>query len=657
MADSERDTVIHVQSEEAPDITIPNVRHSDSTNPGSASPQATTRVVTPEIQSFQPVPGEYDMRADRFGPLGEGVRFEDHNSSQLSPSKFFLPSETEKPIRINVESNNRANYTPRNNHRTESYAVYEFPSEVHPGYASAPGPPNSTMPWTNATPIGYQLLPPTFYPPGLQPSFPASGDAAQNPFHTLHRPKAHRLSQSGLPLSRQDEISGEGPHGRHSSRPSVSRTGTHESDHNHNPRMKSASRRGTYESRQSNSSGIGGMGLPLNGMSAIWPHEPRQHQQYQQPVLITMPSWERTHYGSYQQMPPNTGRYWPGIGPNFSATATLSPPMARNYSLVESPSGVSYDLLQRQRTCGSQGTREEAISFNQPSRRWHERAHPGQLSHDRERVPSTSHEITASPTIHTPPGSVPSTSSLPTNAANSRTENMGSASIDARPVDAPTINSLTTPVDPVNILLNSSVPRMEGAPGPLGSAESSAASDVPASVAQTAPAAQNDVERQDVSSFGDGTLRQPTLIQRLRRALLRKQPFWRRQKSTSTLATMSSDENTSRMWTVCVYFVEFIRTIAMKFYLMLLLFLPVVYFTRVGRLFEEARLAMSEIEQMAFHTGLQALGYSDEQDPVGTEASPMQWTRLQSAWEHFIGSLLREWKTLNVISALLLRHV
>ncbi|KAG6915085.1 hypothetical protein DXG01_013532 [Tephrocybe rancida] len=85
-------------------------------------------------------------------------------------------------------------------------------------------------------------------------------------------------------------------------------------------------------------------------------------------------------------------------------------------------------------------------------------------------------------------------------------------------------------------------------------------------------------------------------------------------------------------------------------YLLFLLYLPSFYFSRVARIFDEAEMSMPEIENMA----LQAMGSITLQE--------LQWSspasaNLKGTWESFIESLLREWKTLNIISVLLLSLV
>ncbi|KAF6743521.1 hypothetical protein DFP72DRAFT_124143 [Ephemerocybe angulata] len=117
-----------------------------------------------------------------------------------------------------------------------------------------------------------------------------------------------------------------------------------------------------------------------------------------------------------------------------------------------------------------------------------------------------------------------------------------------------------------------------------------------------------------------------------------------------------------------------------QLYLNLLLRIPAMYFSRVARIFEEAEVSRPEIERMidvmcndksaatlegptrvdsppraTSHPSLLdssplPLPFPDEWTP--TSVSPSLY-RFKYSWEAFIDSLIREWKTLNVVSALL----
>lgn len=145
------------------------------------------------------------------------------------------------------------------------------------------------------------------------------------------------------------------------------------------------------------------------------------------------------------------------------------------------------------------------------------------------------------------------------------------------------------------------------------------------------------------------------------------------------------------------------ETLPRILYLYLLLRLPALYFSRVARIFRDAEVSKPDINRMCEggllgsgfvpHTDLAAsggvtaeLGRRGVGDPppsgalaagVGYTAHisaaaaavpvplpyPDEWSpplvspalvRFKNSWEVFIDSLLREWKTLNLVSALLL---
>jgi len=79
-----------------------------------------------------------------------------------------------------------------------------------------------------------------------------------------------------------------------------------------------------------------------------------------------------------------------------------------------------------------------------------------------------------------------------------------------------------------------------------------------------------------------------------------------------------------------------------------LLYLPALYFGRVARIFEEADLGLPEIKRMAFQTAAEG-----KFDFYTLEKMP-QYRRLRATWQSFIDDVMREWKTFNIISVLLL---
>lgn len=131
-------------------------------------------------------------------------------------------------------------------------------------------------------------------------------------------------------------------------------------------------------------------------------------------------------------------------------------------------------------------------------------------------------------------------------------------------------------------------------------------------------------------------------------------------------------------------------------YLYALLQIPAMYFSRVARIFEDADVSRPDIQRMidacsrpGYHlplsssvnvntnasrhptsTGIGIMGHVGAAALVSDVDIPLtaaeDWTapfvspalvRFKHSWEAFIDSLLREWKTLNVVSALLLSYV
>ncbi|KAF5353994.1 hypothetical protein D9756_006877 [Leucocoprinus leucothites] len=127
---------------------------------------------------------------------------------------------------------------------------------------------------------------------------------------------------------------------------------------------------------------------------------------------------------------------------------------------------------------------------------------------------------------------------------------------------------------------------------------------------------------------------------------------------TNSVAT-GLDE--TKHYSLSDYILAFIiDTLPRLIYSYFLLRLPSLYFSRVARVFEDAELTMPEIKRMALELANarsenvhQALFTS--LSTRAPETSPF-WT-LKSSWETFIESLLREWKTLNIISVLLLSAI
>jgi hypothetical protein len=102
-----------------------------------------------------------------------------------------------------------------------------------------------------------------------------------------------------------------------------------------------------------------------------------------------------------------------------------------------------------------------------------------------------------------------------------------------------------------------------------------------------------------------------------------------------------------------LFWVFFFDALPRRIYLYFLLGLPAFYFSRVTRIFEETDMTVEQIKDLPYST----LGPMAEPN-----AKMLDWevaipARLKDAWESFIDSLLREWKTLNIVSVLLMTCV
>jgi hypothetical protein len=99
-----------------------------------------------------------------------------------------------------------------------------------------------------------------------------------------------------------------------------------------------------------------------------------------------------------------------------------------------------------------------------------------------------------------------------------------------------------------------------------------------------------------------------------------------------------------------------------QLYLHLLLRIPSLYFSRVTCIFEDAQLSLPDIKRMAranadqWNTSENAIWQLSTQTPDQMPL-PRSLLHFRSSWESFIDSLMREWKTFNIISVLLMSYV
>ncbi|KAA1477487.1 hypothetical protein DENSPDRAFT_885140 [Dentipellis sp. KUC8613] len=141
----------------------------------------------------------------------------------------------------------------------------------------------------------------------------------------------------------------------------------------------------------------------------------------------------------------------------------------------------------------------------------------------------------------------------------------------------------------------------------------------------------------------------------------------------------------SKQWRATRLF--FTDTLPRQMYLHLLMRLPSLYFSRVARIFEDAEVSRPDIHRMiaacnggenpwvgltAGPSNAHAGGGGHTHPGAGAGAGgerlpfPEDWTppivspalaRFKQSWEAFVDSLIREWKQLNVVSALLLSAI
>ncbi|KAI0260899.1 hypothetical protein BC834DRAFT_831003 [Gloeopeniophorella convolvens] len=107
-------------------------------------------------------------------------------------------------------------------------------------------------------------------------------------------------------------------------------------------------------------------------------------------------------------------------------------------------------------------------------------------------------------------------------------------------------------------------------------------------------------------------------------------------------------------------------TLPRQLYLHSQMRLPSLYFSRVARIFEDAAVSRPEMQRIIdacedmetshvqHRAAGRALPFPEEWAPPNVSPS---LARFKRSWEGFVDSLVREWKTLNVVSALLLSAI
>ncbi|KAJ7159052.1 hypothetical protein C8R43DRAFT_1064339 [Mycena crocata] len=101
----------------------------------------------------------------------------------------------------------------------------------------------------------------------------------------------------------------------------------------------------------------------------------------------------------------------------------------------------------------------------------------------------------------------------------------------------------------------------------------------------------------------------------------------------------------------------FMDAFTRQLYLHLLLRIPYLYFSRVARIFEDAQFSLPEIKRMALDEWnskeKSKRAYTSFLAHQDSAVLPPSLLTFRSSWEGFIDSLMREWKTFNIISVLL----
>jgi hypothetical protein len=131
-----------------------------------------------------------------------------------------------------------------------------------------------------------------------------------------------------------------------------------------------------------------------------------------------------------------------------------------------------------------------------------------------------------------------------------------------------------------------------------------------------------------------------------------------------SIPSSSSDEeaNEDRLKWREIALAFLLDTVPRGIYLCCHLGIPVLYYSRVERIFIEAELSLGEIKDMAlrstagesrsFDIYLVEVGYDQYLDSPN-ELLPPSYRRLKSSWERLVDNLLMEWKIFNLVSALL----
>ncbi|KAF9465768.1 hypothetical protein BDZ94DRAFT_303200 [Collybia nuda] len=138
-------------------------------------------------------------------------------------------------------------------------------------------------------------------------------------------------------------------------------------------------------------------------------------------------------------------------------------------------------------------------------------------------------------------------------------------------------------------------------------------------------------------------------------------PYQLRSSTPTTPHSLHGQLFTKQPTATQLFFAFLSNTLPRQVYLHLQLRLPTLYFSRVARVFEDTELSMPDIRRMAVSATNQwkekAMSIVNSNWNFEPSLVPTPISNLKLSWEGFIDSLMREWKTLNLVSVLLLSAI
>ena len=98
---------------------------------------------------------------------------------------------------------------------------------------------------------------------------------------------------------------------------------------------------------------------------------------------------------------------------------------------------------------------------------------------------------------------------------------------------------------------------------------------------------------------------------------------------------------------------QVILTLIRLIFLWFQMLLPSIYFLRVSTIIKQSRISVTEYSQLA--KGIMAVGMLGI--PIIHQPPPASVRQFGKKWKKFVEQCMKEWKNLNIVSALLLRWV